>query len=373
VGSSAAGPVRELRAPEFYRAAEIELELGRRAVAVDPAGTAVELDDGRTLSYDALLLATGGTPRRLGLPGEHLPGVFTLRSRSDAEALRTAVAASRRVVIVGAGFLGLELAGAARRLGVEVTVVAPELLPLAPPLDEQVSRWVLAQHRARGTEFRLGTMVREIHGPGQVRRVELSDGEILECGALVEAVGIRAESRYMPSRVPAADGSIRTDRRQRTAVEGVYAAGDLAAVVGEGGDARRFEHWTEAEAQGVRAARAMLGREPSASAVPFFWTEVGELTLKFVGLAPRTAAAGLRSRVRGKPEDGSFVVAYLEGVEGERDGGTSRLVAACGVGRDRELAALGELIRRGLPLEERRFSDESFDLIRALRGSSLGG
>jgi NADPH-dependent 2,4-dienoyl-CoA reductase/sulfur reductase-like enzyme/nitrite reductase/ring-hydroxylating ferredoxin subunit len=358
----------ELRHAEFYQAAEVELHLGRKAIQVDPAEKSVKLHDGQRLAYDCLLLATGGRPRLLGLPGEELPGVFTLRSRADADRLRRAAMTSRRVVILGAGFLGLELAGAVRSLGVEVTVVAPELLPLAPPLDEQVSRWVLEQHRGRGVEFRLGTTARALRGEGGIREVVLADDSLLECDLLIEAVGIRPETAYLPGTALARDGGVPTDRAQRTALDDVYAAGDLASVTQAAGDARRFEHWTEAEAQGGRAARAMLGREPPLARAPFFWTEVGELTLKYVGLPPREPGPGLRAQVRGKLQEGCFVVGYY--AAGREDW---RLVAACAVGRDQDLVALGEHIRLGLPLAARRFTDESFDLSAPLRGPSPGG
>lgn len=361
-GAEAGEPsVPALRPREFYETAGIALRLGRIVLAVDPAEKSVHLDDGSRLPYDSLLLATGGTPRRLGLPGEELAGVFTLRSRSDAERLRRAAAAARRVVILGAGFLGLELAGAARRLGVEVTVVAPELLPLAPPLGGKVSRWVVEQHRGGGVDLRLGTTARKLQGQGRVRQVVLSDGHVLECDVLIEAVGIEPESGYLQGTALAGGGAVPTDRGQKTSLEDVYAAGDLAAVTGSGEDPRRFEHWTEAEAQGARAARAMLGREPAPSRPPFFWTEVGELTLKYVGIPPREPDGEVRALVRGNLGDGSFAVGYYA-----RSGEASRLVAACAVARDRELVALGEHIRLGLPLSDRDFTDESFDLSESL-------
>jgi NADPH-dependent 2,4-dienoyl-CoA reductase/sulfur reductase-like enzyme/nitrite reductase/ring-hydroxylating ferredoxin subunit len=348
----------DLRPAEFYEQARIELYLGRKALTVEPARKTVEFESGEKLRWDSLLLATGGIPRRLGLPGEDLSGVHTLRSRADAGIIGRAAAAAGRVVILGAGFLGLELAGSLSRLGLEVAVVAPEVLPLSRVFGEQVGRWVLEQQRALGVRFRLGMTAQELLGDGKIRHVLLSDGTRHEADLVIEAVGIEPATAYLDGTGLLRAGAVLVDDRQRTESADIYAAGDLAAVKDAAGAAQRFEHWTEAETQGRRAARAMLGLEPAAAGPPFFWSEVGDFTVKSVGLFGAAASRqGVRMAVRGRILESNFVVAYYD-----PSGESGRLLGACAVGRDRELIAAGEHLRYGLSLPEEELRDESFDL-----------
>jgi len=351
----------ELRPREFYEQAGVELLLGRRVVGLEPARKVVRFEHGQGLGYDSLLLATGGHPRRLGLPGERLAGVFVLRSLGDAARIRDAAAAAHHVVILGAGFLGLEAADSLRRRGLEVSVVAPEALPLAGVFGERVARWVLAQHEALGIRFHLGATARELRGDGRVREAVLEDGTCLPADLVIVAAGIEPTVGYLGRAGLVQSGAVPVDARQATPVPGIYAAGDLAAVPAPSGEHRRFEHWVEAEAQGRRAARAMLGRDPGGVGLPFFWTEAGEHTLKSVGLLH--PGAGAVAVVRGRLEDSSFLAGfYAAGPAGPR------LLGACAVNRDRELIAVGERIRLREALPPEELEDESADLTACATG-----
>jgi NADPH-dependent 2,4-dienoyl-CoA reductase/sulfur reductase-like enzyme len=269
-------------------------------------------------------------------------------------------------VILGAGFLGLELAGSLSRRGLDVTVVAPEDLPWVPIFGPQVGQWVLAEQQALGVRFRLGTTARKLQGDDQVRFVLLSDNSRLEAEVVIEAVGIEPAVGYLDDSGLCRAGAVPVDRCQKTASPEIYAAGDLADVPGWDGSHRRFEHWSEAEAQGRRAARAMLGLEVATPAPPFFWTEVGSRTLKSVGRCVDGAAPrGVRTALRGRIGEGGFLLAFY-GPPGATGGGP-RLLGACGVDRDRELIAAAEHLRRNLPLPVEHFEDESFDLTERLR------
>jgi NADPH-dependent 2,4-dienoyl-CoA reductase/sulfur reductase-like enzyme/nitrite reductase/ring-hydroxylating ferredoxin subunit len=335
-------PVEELplRPPEFYEAMGIELFTGVRVSSLEAAERRVVLEDGRRMQYHRLLLATGGRPRKLQVPGADLEGCCYLRSRADALRLMEALPAAERPVIVGAGFIGLEVASALRKRGLPVQVVAPESVPMAASLGEDLGSWVRGRHESRGVRFLLDRGVREFRGVGRVEEIVLSDGSTLEADLAVVGVGIEPAVEIL--RGAAEKRGVPVDEHFRTGLPGVYAAGDAALVPGPDGKNVRVEHWAEAQRQGQQAARSMLGKGGAYRSVPFYWTEQQELTLKCVGLPSGRHRRVMRGTLAGE----SFIVGFFEG---------STLRAAVAVDRDRELIAAGELMRTSAGLTPERF------------------
>jgi len=338
-----------LRSPEYYAAMGIEVLTSCTVDSLEPKERRVVLENGRSIGYDKLLLATGGAPRRLDVPGAGLPGAHYLRSRSDAAAILESLPSVDKVVITGAGFIGLEVASALRKRGIAVRVVAPEKVPLTAAVGEEVGRWLQDLHAAAGVGFFLGRGIREISGSGRVEEVVLSDGSSYETDLVVIGVGIEPAVEYLRTTTLVRNGAVPVDSRLRTELPDIYAAGDLAVVKGPDGRITRIEHWVEAERQGRLAALSMLGRGADPESVPFFWSEQQEVTLKCVGV-PHPAH---RRIVRGNLEEERFLMGFFNGCA---------LEAAVAVGRDRDLIAASRLIGNAVLLTPERFCDESTDL-----------
>lgn len=346
-------PALALRGEGFYRAMDIELRLGRPITRLDVQTRRVELAGGEVLSYDAALLATGGLARRLEIPGADLEGVFSLRSLGDARRLVTSAKEAKQVILVGAGFIGMEVAASLRKGGLEVTIVAPDPIPLKRVLGERVGRTLQALHEAQGVRFRLGSKLAAIEGSGRVRWVRLEDGEILPADLVLVGIGVRPATAFVQGLELAEDGSVPVDASLQAA-RGLWAAGDIARFPDpQSGRPVRVEHWRLSQQHGRVAARAMLGLEARYQGVPFFWSEQYDHSLVYVG----HAAGWNQEAYWGEPETGDFLAFY--GQEG-------RLLAACGLWRDREMAALEELLRTRRAPPFSAFEAESFDLVSLL-------
>ena len=289
----------ELRAPGFWAERGIELRLGERVEAVDVQRRTA----GPGLAWDALVLATGARARRIPLPTPD--GVHVLRTLADAEALQEELRPGRRLAIVGAGFVGVEVASTARSLGCEVSVVDVAGVPLERVLGREVGEVLAARYRAYGVDLRLGTgLAGFVAGAdGRVRALELADGSELPCDAALVAVGVApsVELHGDPR------GGIETDASGRTALPGVYACGDVAAAWRPSLGARlRVEHWTSAAGQAAAVAHAILGRERPHDDLPYFWSDQFGLRLQHVGHAHEWAAVELEG------DESSFAARYLD-------------------------------------------------------------
>ena len=271
-----------LRPPEFYAEQGIELKLDTRAAAVDAKAREVRFADGSGLHYGALLLATGAVPARLNLPGSDLPHVHYLRTLADSRALVAAATAARRAVVIGASFIGLEVAASLRARGLEVHVVAPETHPMEKVLGREVGDLVRQVHEEHGVVLHLGTT------PASFERshVRLQNGERLESDFVVVGVGVRPETALAERAGIAIDRGVLVDAMLQTNAPGIFAAGDIARWPDPySGESIRVEHWVVAERQGAAAALNMLGHRQRFAEIPFFWSQHYDVPINYVGHA----------------------------------------------------------------------------------------
>jgi NADPH-dependent 2,4-dienoyl-CoA reductase/sulfur reductase-like enzyme len=307
---------------------DVDWRLGVTATGLDPARHEVTLDDGATLRYDKLLIATGARPRHW--PGDpiELEGVHMLRDLEDALALRAAFAGSPRLAVVGAGFIGCEVAATARKLGLEVTVVDIAPQPM-PALGAEAGARCADLHRAHGVEMRLGVGVDGFEGNGRVEAIRLADGTRVEADLAVVALGAIPNTDWLiESGLELQPGVVCDATLAARDAQDVFAAGDAAAWPHPmAGDAIiRIEHWTNAAEQGAAAGRNMLGAGQPYAAVPYFWSDQYDVKIQAVGLAARAERVQM---LEASAEGDKWVAA------GVRDG---RMIAAIGWGAMRRLA-----------------------------------
>ena len=273
-----------LRPPEFYAEQKIDLLLGSAVESVDGAAKTVTLTGGKTLSWDRLLLAPGADPVRLTVPGGDLPHVRTLRSLGDSRAIIAALAPGKKVVVVGASFIGMEVAAALRARQLDVQVVAPETRPFERVLGPEVGELLRSLHAEKGVGFQLGQTVTRIDAGS----VTLSGGGTLPADLVVVGIGVRPAVELGQRAGLALDRGITVDAHLETSVPGIFAAGDVARWPDpHTGQRIRVEHWVLAERMGQAAARNMLGARRPFDAVPFFWSTQYDVTLSYVGHAER--------------------------------------------------------------------------------------
>lgn len=310
-----------LRPADFDRAQDIQRLRGRRAVALEPGSRRVRLDDGTLLEYGALLLATGASPIRLG-PDVDSGGtpVHYLRTLADSRAIIAAAAGTRRAVVLGASFIGLEVAASLRAREIEVHVVGPDRLPLERVLGSELGSLVKQLHEEHGVVFHLGTKPRRI-GAGEV---VLEDGGRLPAELVVAGIGVRPNVDLAQSAGLQLDRGVKVDPWLETSAPGIFAAGDIARWPDpHSGDRIRVEHWVLAQRQGQAAARSMLGRRERFDAVPFFWSQHYDVPINYTGYAERWDAIDIDGDVAAK----DCAVRYRRG---------GRTLAVATIYRDRE-------------------------------------
>jgi len=334
----------------FYAEHDIELRLGRTAESLDMSSSELVLDNGERLRYERLLLTTGAQPRRLSIPGAELDGVLYLRSIEDSDALRERLDRGGAVVVVGAGWIGAEVAASARQRGLEVKVLDPLAVPLERVLGAELGAVYREIHTDHGTEMLMENGVEAFEGDKAVERVRTSSGRELDCDFVVVGVGVEPRTRLATQAGLAVDDGVTVDEYLQTSVPGVFAAGDVAnAHHPFYGERIRVEHWANALNQGPAAARNMLGRSAAYERLPYFFSDQYDVGMEYTGFA-RTWD---RLVFRGDPAAREFVAFWM--VE-------DRVVAGMNVNVWDVTNPIKRLISGRLPIEDRRLADPDVPL-----------
>jgi 3-phenylpropionate/trans-cinnamate dioxygenase ferredoxin reductase component len=345
--------LRPIVPADHLRSNQVELRLGRRAQAIDPSAGAVLLDDGEILPADSVLLATGASPRRLEIPGNDLEGICYLRTADDALQLGRRLRWQAPVVVIGAGFIGLEVAAVARDLGCDVTMVEALRQPLLRAVGPLLGSVFATVHREQGVHLLLDTGVTAFHGAaGALEAVELADGQTIPAATVVVGIGVGPETGLAATAGAVVDDGVVVDQHGRTSLPWLFAAGDVASRPHVHCPGRvRIEHWNNALHQGAADGRTMAGRPSVDDSVPYFWSDQYDVKLQMFGRPEPTDEVV----TRGDPASRSATFLW------RRD---RRLAAAASMNRPREVRAARSLIEKRATVEPKLLADESVDLRR---------
>ncbi|MEE4361799.1 MAG: FAD-dependent oxidoreductase [Pseudomonadales bacterium] len=339
-----------VRPAKFYADKEIETRLGVRVTAIDRAARTVALSDGSTLAWDDLVLATGSRVRRLKLPGIDLPGVFYLRTIEDVDAIRDSLGAGKRMVVVGGGYIGLEVAAVARKLGLEVTVLEMEERILQRVTTPAMSAYYTRVHEDHGVVIRTRAGASAILGETQVTGVACNDGSELPADIVIVGVGIIPETELAEAAGLACDNGILVDEHCRTSDPHIYAIGDCtnhpSPLLGR---RLRLESVPNAMDQARVTAKNICGGDAVYDAVPWFWSDQYDLKLQMVGFS----ADADEEVLRGDPEAHQFARFYLK---------NGVVVAVDAVNSPREFMACKQLVADRTPVDAARLADPAVDL-----------
>jgi 3-phenylpropionate/trans-cinnamate dioxygenase ferredoxin reductase subunit len=327
-----------LKPREFYDEKDITLRLGAAATSLDTAAQTLTLDDGTVLGYDELVIATGLVPRRIPAFPE-LEGIRVLRSYDESVALREHASEAQHAVVVGAGFIGCEVAASLRSLGVDVVLVEPQPTPLASVLGEQIGELVARLHRDEGVDVRTGISVAEVRGDARVETVVLTDGTELATDLVVVGIGSRPATEWLAGSGVEVDNGVICDEAGRTSAPNVWALGDVASWRDATGHQARVEHWSNVADQARVVVPALLGQEvPSVTVVPYFWSDQYDVKIQCLGEPEATDTVHLVE------DDGRKFLAYYE-----RDG---VVVGVVGGGMPGKVMKARGKIAAGTPISE---------------------
>ncbi len=342
---------------DWYGKHNIEFRHGVTVQQVNVNHKQVRLEDGTTVDYDKLILCTGGKNRNLSVPGATLAGIYQLRTIAESDAIRQAAKPGMRVVIVGMGFIGSEVAASLRQMGLDVTVVLSGSAPLTKVLGDEAATTLAAIHREHGVQLVMNDHVTSFEGNERVEHVLTAQGKRLNCDMVVAAVGITPVVDVLKDSGIALDNGILVNERCETNIPNVFAAGDVANVLHPVFGRARVEHYNNAEKQGQAVARAVLGKLQAYDYIYSFWSDQYEHKIEYVGLTQKWE----RIVVRGSYDSKKFLAFYLkEGVMqaafGLNRGGDPELEA------DSDLRVCQDLIAKRVRLSESALADESVDL-----------
>ncbi|HEU4977268.1 MAG TPA: FAD-dependent oxidoreductase [Solirubrobacteraceae bacterium] len=329
---------------EFYGEQNVELRTGTAVSAIDTGASELEAG-GERLRYDALLLATGAYPKRIPIPGADLDGVHLLRTVEDSDRLREAFeGAASRLVVIGAGWIGCEVAASARQKGLEVAMLAPEEVPLERVLGKEAGAVYRDIHAQHGVELLLGSGVEAIEGEGRVSAVRASGGRVLEADLVVMGVGVGPRTELAEAAGLRVQDGILVDAHLRTSVENVFAAGDVARIEHPLFGSQRVEHWHNALEQGPAAARSMLGRTEPYDKVPYFFSDQYDVGMEYAG----NATDWDRVVFRGDPASFEFMAFWMRG---------DRVLAGMNVNVWDVTEDVQALVRSGVPVGDDALRD----------------
>jgi NADPH-dependent 2,4-dienoyl-CoA reductase/sulfur reductase-like enzyme len=348
-------------APEaWYAENDVDLLLGQPVAGVDPGTHTVHLSSGETLRYGALLLATGALPRHLQLPGVGLEGVTTFRTLDDSRRLREQISSGgRNLVMIGSGWIGMELAAAATTYGNHVTLIGREAIPLAGAIGPELGAFFRSVHEANGVKFLPGSTAAGLRGDsGRVTAVVTDSGDVLPADVVVIAVGVVPDTALAESAGVALDNGILTDASLRTSAPDVFAAGDVANPLHPfTGQHHRSEHWSNALNGGKTAAKSMLGQDAQLETIPYFYTDQYDVSMEYSGFP--TLAAGVEPAIRGSLAGKEFIAFWQHG---------GRVVAGMNVNVPRSQKAIKALISSRAMIDSGRLTDPAVALDQLLAG-----
>ncbi|MCY4397279.1 MAG: FAD-dependent oxidoreductase [Rhodospirillaceae bacterium] len=340
----------------WYAENRIDLIAGNGAASIDAAGRRVELADGRALAFDKLMLTTGARVRRLPVPGADLDGVFYLRTLDDSDAIKARISSGTEVAVIGGGFIGLEIAGSAAKLGAKVTVLEAADRMMGRSVAPEVADWFARMHRDRGVDLHLGVTVGALEGTGAVNGVRLSNGSMVPAEVVVIGIGILPNVEIAGAAGLAVDNGIVVDDRGRTSHPDIYAAGDVANQPNAfAGRRLRLESYQNAQDQAAAVARNLCGADEAYEDSLWVWSDQHDVNLQMTG-APEHWD---RLVWRGNPDDGPATVFYLA------DG---KIVAVNTLNNGREMRPSQMMMRGGKAFEAEALADTSVKLLKLARG-----
>jgi NADPH-dependent 2,4-dienoyl-CoA reductase/sulfur reductase-like enzyme/nitrite reductase/ring-hydroxylating ferredoxin subunit len=339
-----------LRPASTYEELGVELWTGKAVTAVDPDEKRLSLDDGSTLEADFIVLATGSKPKSLPIEGADLAGVHLLRKPEDAEAIRDRAPSANNIVVIGASFIGTEVAAYLREAGLKVTIIAPEKVPFASVFGEEIGRKFAQMHTDAGVQLKLGAGVSRLSGSASVEAVELSDGTSVPADLVVVGVGVEPVVDYLEGTGLVENGAVTVDNYLQTSKSGIYALGDIARVRDSDGG-KRVEHWVVAQRHGRQVARSIMGTGEPLPYTPFFWTRQFESSFAYFGFAPDYDEL----KIKGTVAEGKFLAGYFNG---------GKLAAVGTMGKPKTAIRYGQLLDEG-----RSITPEDFEAgLKALGG-----
>jgi 3-phenylpropionate/trans-cinnamate dioxygenase ferredoxin reductase subunit len=334
----------------FYAANEIELRASTSVDSIDPSAGEIVLEGGERMGYERLLLATGAEPRRVDVPGSDLGGVLYLRTIADSEAIRDRVEAGDRLVTIGAGWIGAEVAASARQKGCEVTVIERSSLPLERVLGPELGAIYRDIHSDHGVNLLADTGLEAFEGEGEVEAVRTADGNRIEADFVVVGVGVNPRTGLASAAGIEVDNGILVDAHLRTSAPDVFAAGDVAnAEHPLFGRRIRVEHWANALNQGPAAARSMLGADQPYDAVPYFFSDQYDVGMEYAGYATEWDEVVFR----GDPKDREFIAFWVAG---------GRVLAGMNVNVWDVTDEIQELVRSKARIDRDRLADPDVPL-----------